>query len=323
MDKKEGEAKAGPSSSRPSRSRNSSKATSRNSSASSGAESPSRRVAKKGEKEKIKGILSKGSKSPKPVKKGKPRKASVSSRSSLSGASTPKALDYDSDVSVAGGLHQPMANLQYAIHTALTNKGEDEKKVADQILKGDSNKKLREALKQERVKGAHMFATLMEGGLANIDKDVPQFKPFNKKKPPCSQDEFDRQLKSIMRNFPRFEGRCAEFRYFLNELEALRNTVNITDDQLVRVLQNRLAGRLQRYFSNEMNRDKNNVVDVINRLGRDYVETIDVAAEIEKCATFKFQFKNIADELIKLKEIMSLAYPHMPTAMLSQAYIKR
>jgi hypothetical protein len=216
-----------------------------------------------------------------------------------------------------------MANLQYAIHTALANKGEDEKRAADLILKGDSNRQLREALKKERVKGAHMFATLMEGGLANVDKDVPQFKPFNKKKPPCSQEEFDRQLKSIMRNFPRFEGRCAEFRYFLNELEALRNTANITDDQLVRVLQNRLAGRLQRYFSNEMNRDKNNVVEVINRLGRDYVETIDVAAEIEKCATFKFQFKNIADELIKLKEIMSLAYPHMPTAMLLQAYIQK
>ena len=106
------------------------------------------------------------------------------------------------------------------------------------------------------------------------------------------------------------------------ELEALRNTANVTDEQLVRVLQNRLAGRMQKYFKNEMNRDKN-VVNVLNRLGRDYVEVVDIAAEVEKCATFKFTFKNIADELIKLKEMMSLAYPHMPTETLKQAYIQK
>jgi hypothetical protein len=280
---------------------------------------------RKGDKAKIKGILSKGTKSPKPVKtkSKKGRSSSNSSRSSgPSGYATPRADEYDSDASGTGGLHQPMANLQYALHTALSNKGEEEKRLADQMLKGDANKKLREALKKERVKGAQMFASLMDGGLKSADQDVPHFKPFNKKKPPCSQEEFDRQLKSIMRNFPRFEGRCAEFLYFLIELEALRNTANITDEQLLRVLQNRLAGRLQKYFKNEMNRDKN-VVDVLNRLGRDYVEVVDVAAEVEKCATFKFQFKNIADELIKLKEIMSLAYPHMPTESLRQAYIQK
>jgi len=315
-----------------SRSRNSSKAgstaASRKSSRSSSTGSVPRKEIKNSDKSKIKGILANGSKSPKPVrspkdKKTRRRSPSTSSRSSgPSGYATPRADDYDSDASGTGGLHQPMANLQYAIHTALTNKGESEKKLADQMLKSDSNKKLREALKKERIKGAQMFASLMEGGLTSGDQDVPQFKPFNKKKPPCSQEEFDRQLKSIMRNFPRFDGRCAEFLYFLIELEALRNTANITDEQLVRVLQNRLAGRLQKYFKNEMNRD-NNVVDVLNRLGRDYVEVVDVAAEVEKCATFKFQFKNIADELIKLKEMMSLAYPHMPTDTLRQAYIQK
>jgi len=306
-------------------SKQTSKAPSRGSSRSSSTGSSAKKAIKKDDKKKIKGILAKGAKSPKPIrKKGKKggRDSSASSQSSgPSGYTTPKA-DYDSDASGTGGLHQPMANLQYALHTALSNKGDDEKRIADQILKGDSNKKLLEAFKNERVKGAQMFATLMDSGLNTHDQDVPQFKPFNKKKSPCSQEEFDRQLKAIMRNFPRFEGRCAEFLYFLIELEALRNTANVTDDQLIRVLQNRLAGRLLKYFKNEMNREKN-VVAVLNRLGRDYVEVVDVAAEVEKCATFKFQFKNMADELIRLKEIMSLAYPHMPIESLKQAYIQK
>ena len=307
-------------------SKNESKAPSRASSRSSSTSSSVKKSVKKDDKKKIKGILAKGTKSPKPIRKKSKKGGRDSSASSMSsgpsGYATPKSADYESDASGKGGLHQPMANLQYALHTALSNKGEDEKRLADQLLRGDSNKKLIEAFKNERVKGAQMFASLMDSGLNTSDQDVPQFKPFNKKKSPCSPEEFDRQLKAIMRNFPRFEGRCSEFLYFLLELEALRNTANVTDDQLIRVLQNRLAGRLLKYFKNEMNREKN-VVAVLNRLGRDYVEVVDVAAEVEKCATFKFQFKNMADELIRLKEIMSLAYPHMPIESLKQAYIQK
>jgi hypothetical protein len=65
------------------------------------------------------------------------------------------------------------------------------------------------------------------------------------------------------------------------------------------------------------------VVAVLNRLGKDYVESIDTAAEIEKCATFKFQFKNIIDELIKLKEMLAMAYPNTTDDELRQIYIQK
>jgi len=303
-------------------SRPASKVSSRTSSRSSSGDSLAK---KEWDNDKTKGTFSKGTKSPKKVKNQsqKGRSSSGSGRSSgPSGYATPMADEYDSDASGNGGLDQPMANLQYALHTVLTNKGREEQMLADQLLKGDANKKLREALKRERVKGAQMFASLMDGGPATTIQDVPHFKPFNKRNPPCSPEEFDRHLKAIMRNFTRFEGRCAEFLYFLIELEVLRNTANITDEQLIRVLQNRLAGRLRKYFRNEMNRDKN-VVEVLNRIGCDYVEVVDVAAEIEKCANFKFKFNNITDELVKLKEIMSLAYPHLPTQLFRETYVQK
>ena len=228
----------------------------------------------------------------------------------------------DEESDEEGGILSALKNLQYGAHVALRGKSKRSVLKADRLIKQGSNKSLVEALKQERVKGAEILMSLLDGGISNIDQDIPIFKPFNKRLPPCPSDEFERQLKAIQRNFPRFEGKCPEFLYFLIEIDGLKTSYNITDLQLTRLLQNRLAGRLQRYFMTEMKREKN-VVKVLNRLGCDYVETVDTVAEIEKCANYKFSFKNVADELTKLKEIMSLAYPHMSPEGLRQIYIQK
>jgi hypothetical protein len=237
-----------------------------------------------------------------------------------SGFDTPD--EYDNDITNKDGIYPPLANLQYALHAVLSDKGEEEKIFADQILKGNANKKLRESLKLERVKSAQIFAKLFDPDSTVSNGDVPHFQPFNERKLPCPPEEFDRQFKGIVRNFPQFEGRCVEFLYFLIELEALRSTFNITDEQLLRILQNRLSGRFRQYFMNEIRREKN-VVQVLNDLGPKYAETIDVSAEVEKCAKFKFGFQNIGKELIELKETMSLAYPHLPTEIFREVYIQK
>ena len=283
--------------------------------------STSRSKVGQSDSDKIKGIL-------KAQKRGRgksPSESGLTSAAESSAANSETDVSYDTadeESEQGGGILPTLKNLQYGTHVALRGKGKQSVLRADRLIKRDSNKNLVEALQKERVKGAEMFAALLDGGINNIDQDVPYFKPFNKRLPACSPDEFDRQLKSIQRNYPRFEGKCAEFLYFLMEVEALKNSLNITDEQLTRLLQNRLAGRLQRYFMIEMKREKN-VVKVLNRLGRDYVETIDTAAEIEKCANFRFQFKNVADELTKLKESMALAYPHMTSEGLRQTYIQK
>ena len=193
---------------------------------------------------------------------------------------------------------------------------------ADKLIKAGSNKNLVEAIRQERLKGAGMYASLIEGGGPVVDTDIPHFKPFNKRLPSCPPDEFERQLRMLQRNYPRFEGRCAEFIYFLMDIEAMKKSFNITNEQLAHILQNRLGGRLQKYFMIQMKRN-GDVVTVLNRLSKDYVETIDTAAEVEKCATFKFQFKNIVDELIKLKEMVALAYPNSTDDEFRQIYIQK
>ena len=271
------------------------------------------------DKNKIKGILKSKDKD-----KSQPTSGATSAvESSAADSETDATYDTpDEESEQGGGILHTLKNLQYGTHVALRKKEKQSVLKADRLIKRDSNRNLVEALKKERVKGAEMFAALLDGGITNIDHDIPHFKPFNKRLPPCPPDEFDRQLKAIQRNYSRFEGKCAEFLYFLMEIEALKNSLNITDDQLTRLLQNRLAGRLQRYFMIEMKREKN-VVKVLNRLGRDYVETVDTAAEIEKCANFKFQFRNVADELTKLKETMALAYPHMTPEGLRHTYIQK
>ena len=261
----------------------------------------------------------KRSKSPKSVQDRRTaRKDSVSSDDSgTSGYSTPNNEGSEMD-----GIYQPLANLQYALHTVLSEKNEEEKRRADQILKGDSNKILRDSLKLERVKAAQMFATLFDNDVIQSNCDVPQIEPFNKRKTPCSHEEFDRHFRGITKNYPRFEGKCVEILYFLIEIQALRANANITDDQLVKILQSRFSGRLRQYFTTELKREKN-VVRVLNNLSPNYAETVDVSSEIEKCATFKFRFKNIEEELIGLKEIMSLAYPNLSTELFRETYVQK
>jgi hypothetical protein len=268
-------------------------------------------------------ISKRGSKSPKPAQSRRAarndRSSSASSTDSgTSGYATP--IGYDSGSTDMDGIYPPLATLQYALHTVLAEKGEKEKKVADKMLKGDANKKLRESLKLERVKSAQIFATLFDADAIPPNCDIPQIKHFNRRKPPCSPEEFNRHSREISKNFPKYEGKCVELLYFLIELQALRCNLNITDEQLVNILRNRFSGRLRQYFMTELKREKN-VVRVLNELSRIYTETVDVSAEVEKCANFKFQFKDIGNELVELKEIMSLAYPHLPINLFREAFI--
>ncbi len=278
----------------------------------------SRAVVSAKDKEKIKGIL-------------KTEKSKEPSEGGYSSAAESSAADSDSDGGYLtadiekdqeGGILSTLKNLQYGTHVALRGKGKKSTLKADRLIKADSNQNLIAALKQERLKGAEIYAALIEGGGPVSDPDIPQFKPFNKKRPPCPPEEFEKQLRTLQRNYTRFEGRCAEFIYFLMDILSMKNTFNITDEQLAQILQNRLGGRLQKYFMIQMKRS-GDVVTVLNRMGKNYVETIDTAAEIEKCATFKFQFKNVKDELIKLQEMLAMAYPRASDDELRQIYIQK
>jgi hypothetical protein len=270
------------------------------------------------DKDKIKGIL-------KTKSQEKSREPSESGNTSDAESSAAESnTDYetaDSDFE-QGGILPTLKNLQYGAHVALRGKSKRRVLKADRLIKASSNQNLVAALHQERLKGAEMFVALLEGGGSFVDTDIPHFKPFNKRLPPCSSDEFEKQLRMLQRNYPRFEGRCAEFLYFLMDIEAIKKSFNITNEQLSHILQNRLGGRLQKYFMIQMKRN-GDVVAVLNRLGKDYVESIDTAAEIEKCATFKFQFKNIVDELIKLKEMVAMAYPNSTDDEIRQIYIQK
>jgi len=268
------------------------------------------------DKEKIKGIL-KANENQKNLESG-----ATSAAESSAGESD---FDYDTaypDADDEGGILHTLKNLQYGTHVALKGKSKRSMIKADKLIKADSNQNLVNALKQERLKGAEIYAALMDGGVPSLDSDIPHFKPFNKRRPPCSSEEFEKQLRMLQRNYPRFEGRCAEFIYFLMDIEAIKNSFNITNEQLAHILQNRLGGRLQKYFMVQMKRS-GDVVAVLNRLGKDYVETVDTAAEVEKCATFKFQFKNVVDELIRLKEMIAMAYPNATDEELRQIYIQK
>lgn len=283
--------------------------------------STSRAIVSSKDREKIKGIL----KTEKGDRSKEPSEAGYSSAAESSAAETESEADYqtaDYDKEQGGGILSTLKNLQYGTHVALRGKGKRSTLKADRLIKADSNQNLVAALKQERLKGAEIYAAMIEGGGPVNDPDIPHFKPFNKKLPPCPPEEFDRQLRALQRNYNRFEGRCAEFVYFLMDIQAMKNTFNITDEQLAQILQNRLGGRLQKYFMIQMKRS-GDVVTVLNRLGKNYVETIDTAAEIEKCATFKFQFRNIKDELIKLQEMLAMAYPRASDDELRQIYIQK
>lgn len=305
-----------------SRPRTRSQATSRESSRASSVSKPEAK-----EKSKIKSILrrSSGSKDKSSKAKSKSRSRSRSPATSLSSvASSGKEKERDSaaeDESEAEGLIPILKNLHHGTHVALSDKDSEAKGKADKLIKRDAGKNLAEAVKKERLKGAQMFAALLGRGLPE-EQEVPQFKAFNKKKPPCSLEAFEKHLKSFIHQFPRFSGKSSEFLYFLVELDAVRRSANLSDEQTQRILQNRLSGRFQSYFMTELRREKD-IVKVLNRLGRDYVDAIDPAAEIEKCVNYRLKFQDTAEELVRLKEIMSFAYPHMTRDILRQHYIQK
>jgi hypothetical protein len=264
---------------------------------------------------KLKSIL-KRRKNPEP----RSRSSSVSSIESMDSGSSYATANESAEE--GEGIEPIIRNLYHGTHVALSNKGDDAKRSADKLIKRGASKDLSEAIKRERIKGAQMFVDIL-GDIKNFEtKEVPVFKPFNKKKPACSQDVFDKHLLSIIRHFPKFGGKSAEFLYFLIELDAIRNSNNLTDDQLLRILKNRFCGRLHSYFLVEMRRERN-VVNVLNRISQDYIDVVDPEVEMDKYINFKLKFQDTASELVQLKEVMSFAYPNMPRDVFRQAFIQK
>ena len=268
---------------------------------------------------KIKGILKRRNRSESRTR-SRSRSGSFSSLASIDSESayaTANESDGEED-----GIVPILQNLYHGTHVALSNKGDDVRRRADKLIRKGASKDLSAAIKRERLKGAQMFVDLLGNYKDSQRKEVPLFGPFNKRKPACSQDAFEKHLVSIIRQFPKFGGKSAEFLYFLIELDAMRNSANLTDDQLLRILQNRLSGRFHSYFMVEMRRE-GNVVNVLNRISRDYIDLIDPEVELDKYINFKMKFQDTASELVNLREIMSFAYPNMPRDVLRQSYIQK
>jgi hypothetical protein len=136
-------------------------------------------------KSEFRGILKKSAKSKNSDKKSKSRSRSRSPATSLSSvASSEMEKGFETaeeDVSDADGLAPILKNLHHGTHVALTDKSNDVKIHADKLIKSDASKNLSDAIRKERLKGAQMFAELLNRPSAAEEPDIPQFKPFNKK----------------------------------------------------------------------------------------------------------------------------------------------
>jgi len=258
----------------------------------------------------------------KSIIKGKPIPSRSTSRSSNESDRYFDSQDTAENVNADSGLLPILRNLQFGTHVALRKTDGDIRKNADRLIKKDSNQMLERALKQERAKmGSQLMTYLVEGSSTSTDSEVPQLLPHDPSIPSCSIEEFDRLLKSLARSHPRFDGKSSELLYFLLELAELRISVNLSDFQLQRIMQNRLSGRLLIYFLTELKRD--DVTTVVNRLSYDFIETINTSDEVERYLGFKFLFKNLASELTTLKQSVALAHPNITRQALSQKYLER
>ena len=250
---------------------------------------------------------------------GKSPKSRSTSRSSADSDMFYDSQENQSDSEL--GLLPILKNLQFGTHIALRKTDNDVRKNADRIIKRDSNTMLEQALKQERAKMSSQIMNFLVEGSSTSESDLPQLQNHDAMRLSCSQEEFDRTFKSLGRSHPRFEGKSSELLYFLMELAELRTSRNLTDIQVQRVMQNRLAGRLLVYFLAELKRD--DVTSVVNRLGQDFIETINTADEVEHYLNFKFTFKNLSSELTSLKQSISLAHPNITRQALSQKFLVR
>ena len=253
------------------------------------------------------------------------RRSNNKSQSSSRASSVDSDRFYDSNENQSdteSGLLPILKNLQFGTHTALRKTDEESRRNADRFIKRDSNKMLELALQQERAKmGTQIMSFLVEGSSLTNDSDFPQLCQHDADRPNCSQEEFDRTLKSLARSHPRFDGKSSELLYFLLELAELRKSNNLTDNQVQRILQNRLSGRLLVYFLAELKRD--DVTSVVNRISQDFIEKVNTSDEVERYLNFKFTFKNLSSELTSLKQAISLAHPESSRLSLMQKYLER
>ena len=220
------------------------------------------------------------------------------------------------------GMAPFIKNLSYGVHTALTKRDPYDLKAADRLIKKDVHRGIDAALKHERMKMGTQIVSYLSGSHTQQDHDIPQLTPFDKTREPCSETEFERLLKNIQRNYPKYRGKSTELLYFLIEVGQLRQNNNITDQQLSRLLTNRFEDRLLKYFLSELKRGRA-LLDVVNQIALDYIKTINPSQEVEKYLSFSFKFDNLADELTELKQAISLAHPRTSYAIIQQKYLDK
>jgi hypothetical protein len=213
-------------------------------------------------------------------------------------------------------------NISFGVHTALSKTDPSLLKEADRIIKRDAYKGIDAALKHERMKMGTQIVSYLSGSGPQSDHDIPQLTPFDRTREPCSDAEFERLLKNIQRNYPKYKGKCAELLYFLLEIGQLRLVNNITDQQLRRLLNNRFEDRLLTYFMSETKRGRD-LLDVVNQIALDYVKTVNPSHEVERYLSFTFKFDNLADELTDLKTAISLAHPRKSYEVIQQMYFDK
>ena len=218
------------------------------------------------------------------------------------------------------GLLPILKNIQFCLHKSLTRSNSDQLKRADKILKKDSNRALENALKTERSRmGSQIIKFLNGSTISGIEQDIPKCPPFDQDSLACSEQEFEKVLKSIQRQYPRYSSKSEELLYFLTEVFQLRESLNLTDKQLVRILTNRFSDRLLSYFLTEIKRD--NVVNVINRIAHRYIKTVNQSDEVDKYLNFTFRFKNLSDEITELRQTMALAHPKVDIDTLETMFL--
>ena len=235
-------------------------------------------------------------------------------------SSTESEIYHDASESTQG-IRPLFDNIYYGLHTALSNKDSVRLKAADRLIKKDAHQGLDAALKHERMQMGTQIISYLSGS-TSFDHDIPQLTPFNRLKEPCSEGEFERLLKNIQRNYPKYRGKSSELLYFLIEVGQLRLINNITDQQLSRLLTNRFEDRLLTYYMSEIQRGRA-LLEVVNQIALDYVKTINPSHEVDKYLSFTFKFDNLADELTDLKQAISLAHPRTSYNVIQQMYLDK
>jgi hypothetical protein len=230
--------------------------------------------------------------------------------------------EYFDTVESGEGLLPILQNLQYCMHKSLTKSNSEQLKKADKILKRDSNKALENALKTERSRmGSQIINFLNGSSISNIEQDIPQCPPFDDNKLACPEIEFERHLKSIQRQYPKYSQKSAELQYFLTDIFEMRESFNFTDRQLVRILSNRFTDRLLSHFLTEIKRD--DVVNVVNKMAHRYIKTVNSSEEVDRYLNFSFKFRNLGDEITELRQTMALAHPKVDVKTLETMFLEK